>query len=188
MTLALVTALLAVLMVIGVPIGFALGITTLGYMWLGGISPLLLAQQMIGGTDSWTLLAMPLFVVAGLLMNSAGISDRIIGLANALVGHFRGGLAMVNVVDSMLFGGISGSAVADTAALGTIIIPAMRKEGYPDNFSAALTSSTASIGIVIPPSIPMIIYGVVAGASVGTLFIAGIIPGILMGQAQGVVV
>ena len=146
MTLALVTALLAVLMVIGVPIGFALGITTLGYMWLGGISPLLLAQQMIGGTDSWTLLAMPLFVVAGLLMNSAGISDRIIGLANALVGHFRGGLAMVNVVDSMLFGGISGSAVADTAALGTIIIPAMRKEGYPDNFSAALTSSTASIG------------------------------------------
>jgi C4-dicarboxylate transporter DctM subunit len=187
-TVGAVLLLLAVLLVIRVPIAFALGITAWLYMWAGGVDLRILAQQVANGPDNWILLAMPLFVLAGLLMNTAGISDRIFALARALVGHVRGGLGLVNVVDSMLFGGLSGSAVADSAALGSVILPAMKKEGYPPAFSAALTSSTASIGIIIPPSIPMIIYGAVAGVSVGALFIAGIVPGILVGLGQGAVV
>ena len=188
MTLAVALALLGLLLVIRVPIAFALGITAWIYMWLGGVDLVVLAQQVANGPDNWILLAMPLFVLAGLLMNTTGISDRIFDLARALVGHIRGGLGLVNVVDSMLFGGLSGSAVADAAALGSVILPAMAKEGYPPAFSAALTSSTASIGIIIPPSIPMIIYGAVASVSVGALFIGGIIPGILVGLGQGVAV
>lgn len=188
MTLAAALALLGLLLVIRVPIAFALGITAWIYMWLGGVDLVVLAQQVANGPDNWILLAMPLFVLAGLLMNTTGISDRIFDLARALVGHIRGGLGLVNVVDSMLFGGLSGSAVADAAALGSVILPAMAKEGYPPAFSAALTSSTASIGIIIPPSIPMIIYGAVASVSVGALFIGGIIPGILVGLGQGLAV
>jgi tripartite ATP-independent transporter DctM subunit len=181
-------ALLGLLLVIRVPIAFALGVTAWLYMGVSGVDLLVLAQQVANGPDSWILLAMPLFVLAGLLMNTAGISDRIFALARALVGHIRGGLALVNVVDSMLFGGLSGSAVADSAALGSVILPVMAKEGYPPAFSAALTSSTASIGIIIPPSIPMIIYGAVAGVSVGALFIAGVVPGLLVGLGQGLAV
>jgi tripartite ATP-independent transporter DctM subunit len=188
MSLLAVLALLAALLVLRVPIAFALGITAGAYMWLGGVDLVILAQQVANGPDNWILLAMPLFVLAGLLMNAAGISDRIFGLARALVGHIRGGLGLVNVVDSMLFGGLSGSAVADSAALGSVVLPAMAREGYPPAFSAALTSSTASIGIIIPPSIPMIIYGAVAGVSVGALFVAGIVPGILVGLGQGLAV
>jgi tripartite ATP-independent transporter DctM subunit len=187
-SLALVLVLLGALLAIRMPIAFALGVTAWIYMWTSGVDLVVLAQQVANGPDNWIMLAMPLFVLAGLLMNSAGISDRIFALARALVGHIRGGLGLVNVVDSMLFGGLSGSAVADSAALGSVIIPAMRKEGYPPAFSAALTSSTASIGIIIPPSIPMIIYGAVASVSVGALFIGGVIPGILVGLGQGVVV
>ena len=157
-------------------------------MWLSDVSLLVLAQQVANGPDNWILLAMPLFVLAGLLMNATGIADRIFALARALVGHIRGGLALVNVVDSMLFGGLSGSATADSAALGSIIIPAMAREGYPPAFAAALTSSTASIGIIVPPSITMIIYGSVAGVSVGALFVAGIVPGILVVLVQGLTV
>jgi tripartite ATP-independent transporter DctM subunit len=187
-TLAAVVVVLGLLLAIRIPIAFALGITACVYMWLGGVDLRMLAQQTANGPDNWILLAMPLFVLAGLLMNTAGISDRIFVLARALVGHIRGGLGLVNVVDSMLFGGLSGSAVADSAALGSVILPAMAKEGYPLPFSAALTSSTASIGIIIPPSIPMIIYGAVAGVSVGALFIAGVIPGVLVGLGQGLAV
>jgi tripartite ATP-independent transporter DctM subunit len=188
MMVTAVVALLCVLLVIRVPIAFALGITAWLYMWLSGVSLLVLAQQVANGPDNWILLAMPLFVLAGLLMNATGIADRIFALARALVGHVRGGLALVNVVDSMLFGGLSGSATADSAALGSIIIPAMAREGYPPAFAAALTSSTASIGIIVPPSITMIIYGSVAGVSVGALFVAGIIPGILVVIVQGLTV
>ena len=188
MILAATFALLGALLVIGTPIAFALGISACAYMTVARVDLLVLAQQVANGPDNWILLAMPLFVLAGLLMNTAGISDRIFTLARALVGHVRGGLGLVNVVDSMLFGGISGSAVADSAALGSVIMPAMAKEGYPPAFSAALTSSTASIGIIIPPSIPMIIYGAVAGVSVGALFLAGVVPGLLVGLGQGLVV
>ena len=188
MRVTAVVALLCVLLVMRVPIAFALGITAWLYMWLSGVSLIVLAQQVANGPDNWILLAMPLFVLAGLLMNATGIADRIFDLARALVGHVRGGLALVNVVDSMLFGGLSGSATADSAALGSIIIPAMTREGYPPAFAAALTSSTASIGIIVPPSITMIIYGSVAGVSVGALFVAGIIPGILVVIVQGLTV
>jgi tripartite ATP-independent transporter DctM subunit len=188
MTVTAVVAFLCVLLVIRVPIAFALGITAWLYMWLSDVSLIVLAQQVANGPDNWILLAMPLFVLAGLLMNATGIADRIFDLARALVGHVRGGLALVNVVDSMLFGGLSGSATADSAALGSIIIPAMTREGYPPAFAAALTSSTASIGIIVPPSITMIIYGSVAGVSVGALFVAGIIPGILVVIVQGLTV
>lgn len=188
MILGVSLGLLFALLVMGVPIAFVLGMVAWIYMWLADVSLLNLAQQVTNGPDSWILLSMPLFVLTGLLMNTSGISDRIFALARALVGHIRGGLAIVNVLDSMLFGGISGSAVADAAALGSVILPAMAKEGYPPAFSAALTSSTASIGIIIPPSIAMIIYGAVAGVSVGALFLAGFVPGILVGLGQGLVV
>lgn len=188
MILGSVVVVLLVLMLVGMPIAFAIGVAALGYVALGGAPALVVAQQIANGPDSWILLAMPLFVLAGLLMNETGISTRLIDFAESLVGHLRGGLAMVNVVAAMLFGGISGSAVADSTALGSVLIPAMTKRGYPKEFSAALTSSSGSIGIIIPPSIPMILYGAITGVSVSALFIAGILPGILMGLSQMLIV
>jgi tripartite ATP-independent transporter DctM subunit len=179
--LLLVFLLLISLLIINVPVAFALGVVSLVYMWVVDIPHVIMAQQLIEGPSGWVLLAMPLFVVAGGLMNVSTISRRIIDFAGALVGHIRGGLAMINIMASMLFGGISGSSVADTAAIGSVLIPGMMKKGYPANYSAAITSSSATIGIIIPPSIVMIFYGVVSGQSVGTLFIAGILPGIMVG-------
>jgi TRAP-type transport system large permease protein len=135
------------------------------------------------GMNSFPLMAIPFFMLAGELMNRGGISARIVGFAQAMVGHFRGGLAQVNVVDSMLFAGISGSAVADVSALGSIIIPQMEKKGYPKPFAAAITAASAIIGPIIPPSGIMIIYAYVMGESVAALFLAGIVPGILIGIA-----
>lgn len=188
MDLLIAAVVFVVLLVLGVPVAFTIGIASVAYFILAQVELIVAAQQVLAGPDSWVLLALPSFILAGHLMNASGISARLVDFANALVGHVRGGLAMANVVDSMLFGGISGSATADTAALGTVIIPAMIKEGYNRAFVAALTSSTSSIGIIIPPSIPMIIYGSVAEVSVGKLFLAGIIPGLLMGLSQGAVV
>lgn len=181
MVLLLVFILLICLLIINVPVAFALGVVSLVYMWVVDIPHVIMAQQLIEGPSGWVLLAMPLFVVAGGLMNVSTISMRIIDFAGSLVGHIRGGLAMVNIMASMLFGGISGSSVADTAAIGSVLIPGMMKKGYPANYSAAVTSSSATIGIIIPPSIVMIFYGVVSGQSVGTLFLAGILPGIMVG-------
>lgn len=175
-------------MLVGMPIAFAIGVAALAYVFLSGAPTVILAQQIANGPDSWVLLAMPLFVLAGLLMNETGISTRLIDFAEALVGHLRGGLAMVNVVAAMLFGGISGSAVADSTALGSVLIPGMTRRGYPKEFSAALTSSSGSIGIIVPPSIPMILYGAITGVSVSALFVAGILPGILMALSQMVIV
>ncbi len=188
MTLLLVFAALAFLLFVRLPIAFAIGIAACLYMWIAGVPLIILAQQIANGPDSWVLLAMPLFILAGLLMNDVGISQRLIAFTRALVGTFRGALGQANVVTNMIFGGVSGSAVADAAAIGSILIPAMEKEGYPKSFTAALTSSAGSIGIIIPPSIPMILYASIAGVSVGTLFIAGIIPGVLVGLCQMVVV
>ncbi|WP_239025101.1 TRAP transporter large permease [Rhodoligotrophos defluvii] len=183
MVLAVVATLL-LLIVYGMPIAFAIGLSALGYMWLSDVPLIIFAQRVATGPDSWVLLAMPSFVLAGLLMNDTGISDRLIKFAETAFGYLRGGLAMVNVAASMLFGGISGSSVADTAALGSVLIPSMSRRGYSPEVSAAITSSSASIGIVIPPSIPMILFGAVSSVSVGTLFIAGILPGILIGLTQ----
>ena len=167
-----------------VPIGFALALTATFAMLIKGIDLLTVPLRLFNGADNFPLLAIPLFVLTGSLMNSAGISRRLINFASALVGFIRGGLAMVNIVTSMFFAEISGSAVADAAALGSILIPAMKRKGYPLNFAAAVTSASATCAIIIPPSIPMIIYAVMAETSIVKLFMAGIIPGIMAGGAM----
>ena len=173
---------LALLLVSGIPIAFALFISSLIYLLLIGEYPLnIVAQKFISGPDSFTLLAIPLFVAAGSLMNLTGITRRIFGVANALVGHLTGGLGHVNIVASIIFSGMSGSAMADAAGLGLIEIKAMREAGYDDDFSVAVTASSSIIGPIIPPSVPAVIYGTVASVSVGALFLGGIIPGLMMG-------
>ena len=179
--LAFVCVILLVL--INVPIAVALGIAAvIGIVATQGLSslpnvPLTLYQ----GATSFPLIAIPLFILAGSIMNTSGISLRLMDFCTALVGWMKGALAQVNVITSMFFAEISGSAVADVAATGPIIIPAMKKRGYPGPFTAAVTSSTASLAIIIPPSIPMILYAVMAGASVVQLFVAGIVPGLIAG-------
>jgi len=170
---------------IGLPVFFALLAAPGILLWLNGTERdiVLLYRNVYNGMDSFPLMAIPFFMLAGELMNRGGISARIIGFAQAMVGHFRGGLAQVNVVDSMLFAGISGSAVADVSALGSIIIPQMQKKGYPKPFAAAITAASAIIGPIIPPSGIMIIYAYVMGESVAALFLAGIVPGVLIGIA-----
>ena len=172
------------LVLLNVPIGFALALTASFAMLIKGIDLLTVPLRLFNGADNFPLLAIPLFVLTGSLMNSAGISRRLIDFASALVGFIRGGLAMVNIVTSMFFAEISGSAVADAAALGSILIPAMRKKGYPLDFSAAVTSASATCAIIIPPSIPMIIYAVMAETSIVRLFMAGVIPGIMAGGSM----
>jgi len=144
------------------------------------ISVMVAAQKMISAPDSFTLLAVPFFLFAGQLMNSGGVTKRIFGFAESLVGHFRGGLGYVNVLASMLFAGMSGSASADAGGLGTVEIQAMRDAGYDDNFTIGVTASSSLIGPIIPPSVPFVIFGAIANVSVGGLFIGGIIPGIIM--------
>ena len=171
------------LVLLNVPIAVALGIAAVAAMLATqGLAslpnvPLTLYQ----GATSFPLIAIPLFILAGAIMNSSGITQRLMDFCGALVGWMKGALAQVNVITSMFFAEISGSAVADIAATGPIIIPAMKKAGYPGPFTAAVTSSTASLAIIIPPSIPMILYAVMAGASVVQLFVAGIVPGLLAG-------
>jgi len=171
------------LVLINVPIAVALGIAAIAAILTAqGVDSLPnLAIVMFTGATKFPLIAIPLFILAGAIMNTGGISRRLIAFASALLGFIRGGLAMVNVGTSMFFAEISGSAVADVAALGSILMPAMKQKGYPGPFTAAITSSSASLAIIIPPSIPMILYAVMADASVVQLFVAGIIPGIIGG-------
>jgi C4-dicarboxylate transporter DctM subunit len=170
-----------VLMFLGVPVAFALAGGGLLYMAQIPIPLVAFAQRIFLGSDSFPLLALPFFILAGNLMNAGGITKRIVNLAVALVGHITGGLAHVNVGANMILAGLSGSAVADTAATGAILIPEMAKRGYSKEFAAAITASAGTIGPIIPPSIPFVILGSIAGISVGKLFLAGVIPGILMG-------
>lgn len=172
---------LFVLVLINVPIAVAIGvIATVAMVQKGGMDNLFsAATTMFDGTTSFSLIAIPLFVLAGAIMNTSGISRRLIAFASALLGFIKGGLSMVNIGTSMFFAEISGSAVADVAAIGSILMPAMEKKGYPKEFAAAITSSSASLAIIIPPSIPMILYAVMSGSSVVQLFVAGIIPGII---------
>jgi tripartite ATP-independent transporter DctM subunit len=171
------------LVLLNVPIAVALGIAAVSAMIASqGIESLPnVAIVMYSGATNFPLIAIPLFILAGAIMNTSGISRRLLAFASALFGFVRGGLAMVNVGASMFFAEISGSAVADVAALGSILIPAMKKKGYPGAFAAAVTSSSASLAIIIPPSIPMILYAVMAGSSVVQLFVAGLVPGIIGG-------
>ncbi len=181
MTLALIGGFL-VLLIIGVPVAVALGGASLFYVIVEGVQPhLVVLHRMVGGTDSFPLLAIPFFIMAGSLMNSSGITARIFGFAMALVGWLRGGLGHVNVVASIIFAGMSGTAVADAAGLGMIEIKAMKDQGYDLDFSVGITGSSSTIGPIIPPSLPMVIYGVMANASIGQLFAAGVLPGLTMG-------
>lgn len=177
-----VLGLVLTLSAVNVPIGFVLAIATIVVVAIQGTAPLAAIPLMIfGGASKFPLLAIPLFILAGGLMTTSGISTRLINLASALVGFIRGGLAMVTIVASMFFGEISGSAVAGAAAIGQVVIPAMEKKGYPKAFSAGVVSNAATLAIIIPPSIPMIIYAAMADTSVVKLFISGIIPGIIGG-------
>ncbi len=180
--LIVLAAAFATSVVIGIPIAFALGIAAWASMLTSGEVPLyLIPQRMFTGVDSFILMAIPFFMLAGELMGSTGILDRLLKFADALVGHVRGGLAHVNIVASMIFAGISGSAVADASALGSVLIPAMREE-YDVDFGTAVTAGASTIGPIIPPSIPMIIYATsTAGISIAGLFLSGVIPGIMMG-------
>ncbi|MGY3438843.1 MULTISPECIES: TRAP transporter large permease [unclassified Marinovum] len=181
MTEALILLSMFLMIGIGVPIAVAiLGSALIGvYILNGHLGFLNAALSLYDGATSFPLIAIPLFILAGALMNTGGISTRLIGFVSALIGFVRGGLAMVNVGVSLFFAEISGSAVADVAATGSVLIPAMKKKGYSPRFAAALTSSTASLAIIIPPSIPMILYGALSDTSIVKLFVAGIVPGLL---------
>lgn len=170
-----------VLIFLGVPVAFSLGLASLLYLFLAEIPLNIIPQRMFGGLNSFVLLCIPGFILAGNLMNAGGITERIIKFANDLFGHIRGGLGLANVGASMGFAGISGTALADTASIGSILIPAMKKEGYGAGFSAAVTASSSTVGPIIPPSLPMIIVGTLASLSIGDLFLAGAVPGILLG-------
>lgn len=172
-----------VLLALGVPIAFCIGLASaVAILMIGPSAPwIIVPNSMLNGMDSFPLMAVPFFVLAGDLMNRGGITIRLVNFANLLVGHVRGGLAQANVVASMLFAGITGSALADTAAIGRIMIPAMEKEGYDRPYAAAVTVASSIIGPIIPPSITMVIFGVTAGVSIGGLFLAGIVPGVLIG-------
>ncbi|MGY8797450.1 MAG: TRAP transporter large permease [Longimicrobiales bacterium] len=175
---------LLLLVVLGIPIAISLGAVAVLAMITGpgGIGSLPnVGLVMYSGSTSFPLIAIPLFILAGAIMNASGISTRLINFASALVGFIRGGLAMVTISASLFFAEISGSAVADVAALGSILIPAMKRKGYSKSFAAAVTSSSATLAVIIPPSIPMILYGVMSGSSIVELFVAGIIPGVLGG-------
>jgi tripartite ATP-independent transporter DctM subunit len=175
-------ALVTLLMVVGMPVALAMGLSAFVVVLLkGDINPIVMAQRMFVGVDSLPLLAIPYFILAGGLMEMGGISLRLVRFASTLVGHIRGGLGMVTVVASMIFAGISGSAAADTSAIGSIMMPAMIRRGYKRGFVVVLQASAGTIGPIIPPSILMIIYGSMTGLSVGRLFMAGLIPGILVG-------
>ena len=161
-----------------------LGVASLAYLYFAGIPFVVIPQKMYAGIDVFVLLCIPGFILAGNLMNSGGITARIIRFAQALVGWMRGGLGMTNVASSMLFGGVSGTAVADAASIGGMMIPGMKKAGYPADFSAAVTAASSTVGPIIPPSVPMIIVGSLSGISVGKMFIAGAVPGIMLGIAM----
>lgn len=173
--------LFAFMLLTRVPIAIALAGSAAVAIAIQGIPPLIVVQRLYAGTESWVLMAIPFFILTGVIMEEGGMSRRLVAFANAIFGFMPGGLANVNVGASMLFGGISGSAVADTSALGSVLIPAMEREGYSRPFAAAVTAASSPIGMIIPPSIPMIVWSFISNDSLGVLFLGGVIPGILVG-------
>ena len=165
----------------GLPVAVAMAGASLVYiLWSGNLPPFVVIHRMVSGIDSFPLLAVPFFILAGNLMNNAGITNRIYNFALALVGWMRGGLGHVNILGSVIFSGMSGTAIADAAGLGTIEIKAMKEHGYSTEFAVGVTAASATLGPIIPPSLPFVIYGMMANVSVGALFIAGILPGVIM--------
>lgn len=181
LTMGLVTV---IALLVGIPVAFSLGLGALVAVLMMGDIPLqILAQKIYSGMDSFPFLCIPFFIFAGILMGKGKITEKLLHFSILLIGRIRGGLGMANVLASMFFGGMTGSAIADVSALGSVEIPMMKKAGYDAKFSAAITASSAIIGPVIPPSIPMVVYAMAVGTSIGGLFLAGIIPGLLLGIA-----
>lgn len=181
MIVALMFGLFTALLALGVPIAFAMGLSAVAVLVIdGGVPLLVLPQRFFSSLDSFPLLAIPLYIFAGNLMNYGGITSSIVGFSRSLVGHIRGGLGQVNILTSVLFSGISGSASADVAAVGGMMIPAMKKEGYKPEWAVVITAASAILGPIIPPSLLMVIYGAMTGLSIGTLFLAGIVPGLFL--------
>lgn len=179
---------LIICLLIGVPIAFSIGIATVSALLVGGVPASFIAQQSFTAVDSFPLMAVPFFILAGALMETGGLSKRIINVAQEAMGNITGGFAMVTILASAIFAAISGSSPATVAAIGSIMIPAMVKRGYSKDFASAVAGSGGGLGIVIPPSIPMIIYGVVTGVSIGDMFLAGFVPGIFLALLMVVVI
>jgi tripartite ATP-independent transporter DctM subunit len=185
MSIVILLVSLAVFLYFGIPIAYSLGLSTLVYF--ACVRPelaVVIPQRLFAGMDSYALIALPLFILMGQLMNASGITTRLINFCLIFVGQLRGGLGLVNVAASMLFGGISGSSASDTASIGSILIPEMEQRGYPKSFAAGITVASSTMGMIIPPSIPMVIYAVTAQVSVGKMFLGGLIPGLLIGVIQ----
>ncbi len=180
----MIASVFTVLLALGIPIAFVLGISSVLYLWKTQMPFVLVSQRVFVGLDNFLLLAVPLFILAGKLMNASGITRRLVDFFYILIGHIRGGLAYVNIIASVFFAGITGAGAADTAAIGSIMIPAMKKEGYSSEYSGAVTAISSTIGPTIPPSIAMVVYGAMAETSIARLFLAGFIPGLLLGFAQ----
>ena len=180
--------LLVVLLILigaGVPIAYSLGLSAAVFFLFADPELLqVLPQRLFSGMNSYALIALPFFILMGLLMNAGGITNRLIEFSSLFVGRLRGGLGLVNVLASMLFGGISGSSASDTASIGSVLIPEMKARGYPARFASGITVASSTMGMIIPPSIPMVLYGVVAQQSIGKLFLGGVSPGVLVGVLQ----
>ena len=184
MEILLLFGVFFVLLVLGVPVAVAMMAASIVDIVVMGIPWILAPERMINSINSFPLLAIPFFIFAGVVMNQGGLTRRLVDVSRAFVGHFRGGTAQMNVMASILFSGISGSSAADAAAIGSILIPAMKKEGYDPGFSVGVTAASSCIGPIIPPSIIMVIYGSMTNLSIGALFLAGILPGIAIGVVQ----
>jgi tripartite ATP-independent transporter DctM subunit len=178
-----ILVLILLTLAIGVPLGYLLGIVSLAGLWeMGGWRFLrIIATRFHSSVEEFLLIAIPFFILAAVLMNKSGLTDRLIRFINLLIGHFPGGLSHVNIGGSIVFAGMTGAAVTDTVAIGNVLIPAMKKEGYTPEFSAAVTAASSIVGPIIPPSITMIVYAYITGMSVGSLFLGGFLPGLLMG-------
>lgn len=182
--LVLLLLLFTVMVSIKIPIAYALGLASLGVIYHMGIPFLSAVNSMYNSVNNFSLLAVPLFMLLAQLMDKGGITDRLFKISDAFVGHIRGGLGHVNVFISLLFGHLSGSAQADAAGIGSMLIPAMKKAGYSSGFSVAITACSSTLGVIIPPSVLLVVYGAMSGASIGALFIAGFVPGFLIAIAQ----
>lgn len=193
MAIALLLGVFLLLLLIGTPVAVAMltsSIVNILYLAIAGpaIPPIIVAERMLSAINSFPLLAVPFFIFAGVIMNRAGLTAQLVNVSRAFVGHFHGGTAQCNVTASVLFSGISGSASADAAAIGSMLIPTMKREGYPAGFSVGITAASATIGPIVPPSIVMIIYGTMTNISIGALFLAGVVPGLAIGLALMIMV
>ena len=184
----ILTLALLVFLIIGIPVAYALGLSSLAYFLI--VDPdlnIVIPQRIFSGMNNYALISLPLFVLMGQLMNAGGITQRLINLSMLLVGRLRGGLGLVNISASMIFGGISGSATSDTASIGAVMIPEMKRRGYSASLATGITVASSTMGMIIPPSIPIVLYAIIAQESVGRLFLGGLIPGLMIGFLQLVI-